>query len=165
MRKLIPTPLIVTAIAASLIVTAIACFGADEITVSANLTITSGAVSQSQKSGDLRLDMYAAQPVYNAGVTVIGTAWTSLPVGAVTSNGFLWVKNTSTNIYISPDLSETNAAGNWISIGVTNAGAGIVSFSKLYAGEVGTFPLDPAAGIYLQAVTSNIPAQLFLITR
>jgi hypothetical protein len=152
-------------ISISLIVTAVACFAADEITVSANLTLTSGGVSQSQKSADIKLDQYAASPTYNGNVTILGTGWTALPVGGVTSNGYLWVKNTSTNVYISPDLSETNAAGQWIQAGVTNAGAAIVPFAKFWSNEIGLFPADPAAGLYFRAVTSNVPVQLFLITR
>jgi hypothetical protein len=154
MRKLIPY--LVSILAAG-------AYAADEITVSANVSLTAAGVIQSQKSGDIKLDMGATSPTYNGGVVLIGTAWTALPVGGVTTNGFLWFKNANTNALITGAV--TNEYGPWIQAGVTNSGAAIVPFGKVWNTELGIVPLDPDALIFFRAVTNNVPLQFFLITR
>jgi len=145
---------------------ALTAFAADEITVNCSVKLVSGNVSQSQASGDLRYDMNAASPAYNGGIsTLTWDAPTALPVGGVTSNGYLWIKNASSSPFVENGGATTNVGGQWIQAGVSNTGAAIAWFAKFYTNEVGVIPIDPAASIWFRACTSSVPVQTFLITR
>ncbi len=125
-------------------------FAADEITVNSSLAISSGSVVQSQKSGDVVLDMTNATPRFAAGILSVGVTPVALPVGSVTAPGYLWAKNTATNY--------------WVDMGPTNVGA-ILPVVRLAPGEVFQGPLAPGASVYFAGPTNDLGMQYFLITR
>lgn len=127
-----------------------AVFAADEITVSTSLKLASGTVIQSQDSGIVTLDMTNAAPRFSAGILSVGLSPVALPVGSVNAPGYLWAKNTSTNVYAD--------------MGPTNAGA-ILPTVRLQPGEFFAGPLAPGASIFFSGPTNDIGVQYFLITR
>lgn len=133
---------------------AVASFAADEITVNATLSLSSGTVSQSQKSGDLKLDMSASTPVYAGGVLTLTSATTQAldTAGAVADPGFLWAKN----------ASATNVT---IYAGPTNAAGVVVAVIELKPGELMIVPRGDEALYFYGATTNPVPLQWFLITR
>jgi hypothetical protein len=138
---------------ALIVIIQLACagaFAADEITVSASLSLSSGAVLQSQKSGDVVFDMTNAAPRFSAGILAVGVSPTALPVGSVNAPGYAWLKNVSTNY--------------WVDAGPTNAGA-ILPTVRLGPGEVFQGPLAPGAAIFFAGPTNDVGLQYFLITR
>lgn len=141
MRKFIP-----------LLFLASIAFGADEIVLSASLKIASGAVIQSQASGELKYDMTAETPVYAGAVTLLSNATTqTLAAATVGDPGYLWAKNTATNgvIYAGP----TNAAGTLLPV------------IELRPGELHMIPRGSADLLFTSSVTNLTALQWFLITR
>ena len=133
------------------ILAAAACsvFAADEIVVTANLGLTSGALAQSQRSGDVKLTMTNAVPIFNAGTLAVAQTPVALPVGDVAAVGYLWLKNASTNGVITG--GPTNAAGAIMSTVILKP-TGVALFQK------GTEPF------YFEASTGTVYVQHFLIT-
>jgi len=149
-----------TMLIAALVAVAIVAQAADEITISANVTLSSGNVSQNQKSGDLKYTMTNATPFFASGLLSVSTTITALPVGSVNAPGYLWAKNTATNFYDT----ATNLVYVYIDMGPTNEAA-ILPTVRLMAGEVYQGPLAPGASIYFQSGTNTQGLQYFLITR
>lgn len=140
---------------------AAACMAADEITVNTTVKLASGNVSQSQLSGDVKLDMTNASPLFVGGVAAVTTTKSALPVGSVNAPGFLWAKNTATNFYDS----ATNLILVSVDVGPTNEAGAMVPTIRLMEGEVMTAPLAPGAALYFQGNTNTQGVQYFLITR
>lgn len=133
---------------------AVASFAADEIVVNATLSLSSGTVSQSQKSGDVKLDMTASTPVYAGGVLMLTSATTQAldAAGAVADPGYLWAKN----------ASPTNVT---IYAGPTNEAGIVQAVIELQPGELMIVPRGDEPLYFYGATTNPVPLQWFLITR
>ena len=152
---------ITAAILATLV--AIPLFGDNEITVNLSVKLVKGVISQNQQSGDLAYDLRAASAAYNGSLVSVSNGLTAIPVGNVTSNGYLWFKNVDTNEWVTSGI--TNAGGKWVEVCSTNGQGGRVVMGKVFSKEVGCFPLHPDAVLYFFACTNNVNVQTFLITR
>jgi hypothetical protein len=129
-----------------------AALASDEITVSASAKLASGSVLQSQASGELKLTMTAAVPVYAGAVALLSNAATqTLDTAAVASKGYLWGKNASTNGYIRG--------------GPTNAAGAMLPVVELRPGEVQLLPSGSEILYWTSTVTNQTAFQWFMLTR
>ena len=140
-------------ISISLFLALTACaYATDEITVSASAKINSGYVVQSQASGDVRLDMTNATPLYAGGVIRLSNAATqALDSASVNAPGYLWVKNTASNLTVRG--------------GPTNAAGIMLPLIELQAEEVAMFPRGSEALYWTATTATNASLQWFLLTR
>ena len=140
-----------TALSVFLLIAPVA-WAADEIIVSASAKISSGYVVQSQSSGDVKLDMTNATPVYAGGVVLLSNAATqALDSSAVSAPGYLWIKNASTNLTIRG--------------GPTNAAGILLPLIELRAEEIGMIPRGSEPVYWTATSATNAALQWFLLTR
>lgn len=122
---------------------------ADEASIVCSLSFTKNSMTEPVKVGG-PFTVTVSGNVVSSGVVSVGTSAEAVPVGEVTSPGYLWVHN----------LDSTNYVKIRVSTGAT------VYFSRVLAGKQAVIPLDPtdAAAPYWLANSSACLVHFVLLS-